>query len=155
ARPPRSTHARVGIGLSPNGDAAHSSAILTGGMLGLLAPLVVLRMATVIPDGTSLARELRAFARQVDADTKGAVNVKWYFGGIAGDDKEMQARVGRGQLDGAGAAGQLCEEAMPSMRATRVLGLLRGYEDAAWLGRQLRSVLDEEARAHGWVLLAA
>ena len=49
----------------------------------------VLRFATVIPQGTVWAREMQAFARDVaDGSTNNQVQLKWYLGGIAGDDFE-------------------------------------------------------------------
>src|SRR6476659_6363188 len=61
---------------------------------------VVLRLASVAPSGTAWARELKAFARDVEAATNGAVRIKWYLGAITGDEAESIARIGRKQLDG-------------------------------------------------------
>src|SRR5206468_969252 len=46
---------------------------------------VTLRLATIAPDGTAWAREVRAFNRDVEALTHGQVRFKWYLGAIAGD----------------------------------------------------------------------
>ncbi|MGZ3405855.1 MAG: hypothetical protein ACXVAN_05380, partial [Polyangia bacterium] len=56
------------------------------------SPAHVLRFATIAPDGTEWARLSRNFAREVEQGTDGEVQIKWYFGGIAGDEKEMIAR---------------------------------------------------------------
>ena len=40
---------------------------------------VTLRLATVAPDGTSWARELKAFGREISAATHDNVQVKWYM----------------------------------------------------------------------------
>src|SRR5205085_6254673 len=68
------------------------------------ADKMVWRMATAAPDSTNWARELRAFARDVEAGTEGQVAIKWYFGGIAGDEGEVMQRIGKAQLDGMAAA---------------------------------------------------
>ena len=53
----------------------------------------VLRMAAIAPEGTSWARELKAFARNLERATDGAVRVKWYLGGVAGDEAEEVERI--------------------------------------------------------------
>ncbi len=89
-----------------------------------LAAEVVIRMATVAPDGTSWARELKAFDREVQTVTHGQVRVKWYFGAIAGGEDEVKERIERNQLDGAASGGMMCQRVAPSMRVTRVMGEL-------------------------------
>src|SRR4030095_14718138 len=54
---------------------------------------VTLRMASVAPDGAAWAREFKAFAREVAASTQGQVQIKWYLGGIAGDELRQHERV--------------------------------------------------------------
>src|SRR5690348_8711845 len=79
-----------------------------------------LRLASIAPEGTAWAREIYAFGRDVSTQTSGALQVKWYMGGIAGDDVEMGHRMERGQLEGGGSAGHLCERLSPTLRALRV-----------------------------------
>src|SRR6478609_8035830 len=91
-------------------------------------------MAGIAPDGTAWARELRAFSREVESATHGELKVKWYLGGIAGDDAQMADRMAREQLDGAASAGMLCLRAAPSLRVLRVQGLVRTRDEARATG---------------------
>lgn len=116
---------------------------------------VTLRVAGIAPEGTAWARELRAFAREVDAGTHGAVRIKLYLGGVAGDDVEMGERLRRGQLDGAASAGMLCQKVMPSMRILRVRGLFQTRNEALHVIRQLGSTLRAEADAAGLELMGS
>jgi len=61
----------------------------------------VIRMATVVPEGTAWWREIRNFQNVVEKETGGQVRLKIYFGGIAGDELEVGERIRREQLDGA------------------------------------------------------
>src|SRR5436190_16618551 len=93
-------------------------------------PVTTLRIATVAPDGTEWAREARAFAREVETVTAGAVKLKWYFGALAGDEMSQLDRLKRGQLDGiAGTA--YCERFAPALAALDVVGMISRDEDAA------------------------
>ena len=61
---------------------------------------VTLRMAAIAPDGTEWARALKAFAQEVETQSKGELRMKWYLGGMAGDELTALDRIKRGQLDG-------------------------------------------------------
>ncbi|HSN33935.1 MAG TPA: TRAP transporter substrate-binding protein DctP, partial [Ideonella sp.] len=112
---------------------------------------VTLRMGTMAPAGTAWARELNAFAREVDARTSGQVRIKWYFGGISGDEPTMGERIRRGQLDGAASGGPLCETMAPSMRVMRVVGLLTTPEEAGFVAGRLWPVFESEFHGSGMV----
>src|SRR5207253_2207055 len=74
-----------------------------------LADNHVIRIATIVPDGTAYAREFRAFARELESVTNGSTKVKIYFGGVAGDELQVFDRIRRGQLDGVVSGGIICE----------------------------------------------
>jgi TRAP-type C4-dicarboxylate transport system substrate-binding protein len=113
-----------------------------------------IRMGTIAPDGTNWAREVHAFIRDVETSTRGAVSIKFYFGGIAGDENEMQARIARDQLDGAGAGGRLCESYSPAMRVMRLPGLFQTRGEASYILARLKDRIDTEMSAHGMINIA-
>lgn len=119
---------------------------------GASAEPLRLRLATPAPEGSSFARELHGFSREVLAKTDGHVEAKWYMGGIAGDELEQIDRMRRGQLDGAGLAIG-CERLAPSLRAVRVVGLVRSRDEASLVIRHLKPRIDEEMARAGFVAL--
>jgi TRAP-type C4-dicarboxylate transport system substrate-binding protein len=114
---------------------------------------VTLRLGTMAPDGTAWARELNAFSREVATRSHGQVRIKWYFGGITGDEPTMGERVRRGQLDGAASGGPLCEALSPSMRVMRVVGLLTTPREAAFVAARLWPIFEGEFHKSGMVAL--
>jgi TRAP-type C4-dicarboxylate transport system substrate-binding protein len=126
-------------------------------LLALAAPAsaepVVLRLATIAPDGTSWAREVRAFEREVETETNGGLRIKFYFGGVAGDEVESLDRIQRGQLDG-GAFSVACSRLAPSLRVMRVVGLLRRSEEAHYVLNRLQPTIEEEFKKSGFTHLA-
>ena len=108
-----------------------------------------LRMATLVPDGTAWARELKAFGREIEEGAH--VRVKFYWGGIAGDEREIIKRIKRGQLDGvAGAA--VCTDLAPSLQVTRLQGVFPSRDAHERLVRQIPHI-DEEFKKAGFVNL--
>jgi TRAP-type transport system periplasmic protein len=115
----------------------------------------VLRLATIAPDGTAWARELKAYAREVSDKTAGRVTLKIYYGGIAGDEMQVGERITRGQLDGAISGGALCGKLSPSMRVPMVQGVFQNREEAVHVMSGLNGLFDEELRAAGFTHLGA
>jgi TRAP-type C4-dicarboxylate transport system substrate-binding protein len=138
---------------APDVRALAALASLLAGAPSAQAQPVVLRMAAVAPDGTAWAHEGRIFERSVDAATRGAVRVKWYFGGIAGDDVESGQRVLRGQLDGVVSGGMLCLRQAPTLQPFRVVGMFRSRNEVLHVLRRLKSKIDAELDHAGFVNL--
>jgi TRAP-type C4-dicarboxylate transport system substrate-binding protein len=111
-----------------------------------------LRFATAAPDGTTWARELRAASRGVEQETHGAVRVKWYFGGIAGNELDVIDRIRRGQLDGATAT-VTCSRLAPSLRVSRIPGLFHSRSELHAALGMLRPTLEAEFHKAGLVNL--
>jgi TRAP-type transport system periplasmic protein len=117
-------------------------------------PQMRLRFATIAPDGTGWAREVKAFAREIETESNGRVGLHVYLGGIAGDDVEMGRRMRKDQLDGALSAGILCQEVAPAFAIFRVPGLVQDRAEESYVQTRLLPTLRQQARAHGTVLLA-
>jgi TRAP-type C4-dicarboxylate transport system substrate-binding protein len=115
----------------------------------------VLRMATVAPDGTAWAHEFRSFAGDVERKTQGRVRMKFYFGGIAGPEREVAERIRHGQLDGTIGGPPMCGEVMPSMRVTQIPGMFQSDAEARHVIHRLSARLASEAEQTGFEFLAA
>jgi len=117
------------------------------------ADAVRLRFATIAPEGTGWAREVKAFAREIETASNGRIAMHVYLGGIAGDDTEMGQRMRRDQLDGALSAGMLCQDVAPGFSIFRVPGLMQDRAEQGYVQTRLLPTLREEAHAHGMILL--
>jgi TRAP-type C4-dicarboxylate transport system substrate-binding protein len=111
-----------------------------------------LRLATVAPEGTAWAHQLKALGHEVEAATDGRVKMKWVFGGIAGVERETLDRIRRGQLDGM-AASHFCEKLAPTLRVMRTFGVLRTRAEERYVVQRLRDQIDGELEKEGFVEL--
>jgi TRAP-type C4-dicarboxylate transport system substrate-binding protein len=114
----------------------------------------IIRMASVAPEGTAWAREIHAISREVEQLTHGTVKLKWYLGGIAGNELQMAERVKHDQLDGVASGGMLCTRLSPSMRALGLMGLFQSRGEAAYVAGRLKPALDAEFARSGFANLA-
>jgi TRAP-type C4-dicarboxylate transport system substrate-binding protein len=115
-----------------------------------LAEPVTLRFATPAPDGTAWARLFRTMGREIETDSKGTVLTKFYFSGIAGDERQMLERLKKNQLDAVLSGGMMCMALSPSMRVLRLLGLFQSREEASYALGRLRDTIDKEFAAAGF-----
>lgn len=116
---------------------------------------VVLKFASVAPDGSVLAQEIKRWGADIDAATGGKLKVKWYFNGVAGDELEQGDRMMKGQLDGSAGGQMFCNRIIPSMRVTRLPGVFQSRDEAADAINRLQPEMVKEAHDHGFVLLTA
>jgi TRAP-type C4-dicarboxylate transport system substrate-binding protein len=116
-------------------------------------PPVVLRFATVAPEGSPWARELINMTRQLELATDGRVHIKWYFNAVAGDELEQLERLKRGQLDGSGSGQLLCEQLAPSLRISHIPGAFQDRDEASAVLAGLRPIFDREAHDAGFTIL--
>jgi TRAP-type C4-dicarboxylate transport system substrate-binding protein len=115
-------------------------------------PDFVLRLATIAPEGTPWARELKAYAHNLETATEGRVRVKIYYGGVAGDELEQEQRIQRGQLDGSISGGMLCERVAPSMVVARLPAMFQNREEAIEVMNNLEPTLEAEAHKAGFAM---
>jgi len=66
----------------------------------LPAYAVTLKIATVTPEGSQWMKDMRAGAKVIKERTEGRVVVKYYGGGIKGDDKKVLGQIRIRQLQG-------------------------------------------------------
>lgn len=74
-----------------------------------------IKIATIAPDGSVWVREMRAAAAQVQAQTQGRVGVKFFPGGVMGNDAVVLRKIRLGQLQGGAVPGSdvtgVCQDA--------------------------------------------
>ncbi len=132
------------------------STVVVLGILGTAAVAQakqVLRLGTVAPEGTSWARELKLLAQRVEEATHGELSIKYYWGGMAGDEDMEAERVKKQQLDGIVSGGMLCQHVSPSMEILALPGLFQNDDEATYVMRQLRPTLEKEANDSGYALV--
>lgn len=66
------------------------------------APLAAqtLKIATIAPESSSWMKDMKAGAKVIEQSTDGRVKLKFYGGGVQGNDKQVQRKMRTGQLHG-------------------------------------------------------
>lgn len=91
---------------------------------------VVIKFATLAPEGSTWMTVMTELDRELQSKTAGQVKFKMYPGGVSGDEKDVVKKVRIGQLHAAGFTGVGLGEIAPEVRVL----------DAPWLIRDAREL---------------
>ena len=87
------------------GGSVIAAAVALGGLVATLVPAatahaVTLKIATLAPGGSSWLNEMKATGDAIEKATDGRVKLKFYPGGVMGNDKKVLRKMRIGQLHG-------------------------------------------------------
>jgi TRAP-type C4-dicarboxylate transport system substrate-binding protein len=108
------------------------------------------KIATLAPEGSSWMKLFHDWQKGVETRTEGRVKVKFYAGGIQGDERDCLRKIRLGQLSGAAITGIGLSAVAPEVR---VLDIARTYEELDQLRAALNTTLRKKFEEHGFVLL--
>jgi len=112
--------------------------------LALVAPAhaETLKIATVTPEGSAWMKEMRESARLVKERTNGRVEIKYYGGGVMGNDTKVLGRIRIGSLQGAAVTPSAVAAQYPDMNLLGLPLIFDTEDEAAFV----RARLDEKLR---------
>lgn len=130
---------------------AHANAPVEPGAAAL--DPVTIKIATVAPEGSTWMNVLEDVKRQVYLRTRGRVNLRFYPGGIAGEEGTVLEKIHYGQLHGAGLTGVGMGEILPASRIMELPFYFDDYADYDYVLEALRPEFEEGFRENGFELL--
>ncbi len=79
--------------------------LLVLGVTTLCEAKTVFKIATLAPDGSSWMKEMRAAAKSIETQSEGRVSIRFYPGGVMGNDNSVLRKIRMGQLQGGAITG--------------------------------------------------
>ena len=128
-----------------------AAALLTGSA-GAQSP-VVLKIATIAPDGSPWHDVLLELAQRWRDVSHGAVQVKLYAGGSQGDEAELVRKVRIGLLQGVAVTSSGLDTISPGFSAFSVPLLIESYEELDYVRDRISPRLTQSLSDHGFVVL--
>jgi TRAP-type C4-dicarboxylate transport system substrate-binding protein len=104
-------------------------ALLAAILLAGSAGSATLKIATVAPEGSAWMREMRAAAAAVKERTEGRVRLKFYPGGVMGNDKTVLRKIRAGQLQGGAFTSGSLASVYPELELYGIPLLYRSYDE--------------------------
>lgn len=110
-----------------------------------------LKMATLAPKTVGWARHIRKIMHPaIKKATNGQVQLKWYWGGVMGDDRDYVQKMKIGQLDGAALSGQGVVLACPEMAVVELPFMFENYAEVDYIRKTMRDEFDQIASQNGY-----
>ena len=118
-----------------------------------LAAAKTLKIATIVPEGSSWMVEMRRAADEVAERTAGRVQLKFYPGGVMGNDKTVLRKVRAGQLQGGAFTSGALAAVYPDIELYSLPFLFRDYGEVSHVRQQMDAKLSAGLETAGFVPL--
>ena len=102
-----------------------------------------IKLATIAPEGSSWMVQMRSGAKEIKERTEGRVAVKFYGGGVMGNDKKVLRKIRIGQLQGGAFTATALAERYPALNLYGIPMLFRSLDEVDYV----RQRLDERLRS--------
>jgi TRAP-type C4-dicarboxylate transport system substrate-binding protein len=127
---------------------------LIAALLLLSAPTpllaVTLKIATLAPDGTSWMQAMREGAAEVEKNTAGRVQIRFYPGGVMGNDSSMLRKIRVGQLQGCTLTGGGLASIYPDSQVYSLPFLFRSLKEVDYVRKQIDPLFLQELEKRGF-----
>ena len=119
----------------------------------LYAKKIVIKMATLAPEGTEWHGLLVELGQEWKKATNGDVRLRIYPGGVVGDERDMVRKIRIGQIHGAAITTEGMTEVNQYFTAFNYPLLFQDYDDVDFVRSQLKDELYNESEKNGFKLL--
>lgn len=119
----------------------------------LAAAPAAVKFATLAPEGSTWMKVLTELSKDLEKETGGGLKLKFYAGGVAGDEKDVVKKMRIGQLHAAGLTGVGLGEVAPETRLLDAPWLFRDHAELEAVRAKLTKDLEAGLDKGGFVLL--
>ncbi len=125
----------------------------TAGAAGKPRAKVEIKIATIAPEGSTWMRIMEQLDAQIREKTAGEAGLRFYPGGVQGDESVVLRKIRAGQLQGGGFTGVGLGEIAPELRVMEIPFLFRDLDEVRAVQAKMEPVFDQKLRDQGWELL--
>jgi TRAP-type C4-dicarboxylate transport system substrate-binding protein len=112
-----------------------------------------LKIATLAPAGTTWMKEMKAGASLITERTGGRVKLKFYPGGVMGNDQSVHRKIKIGQLHGGAFTPGGLAQVDSSIQALSLPMMFSTFEEIDYVRARMDPVIKQQMEASGFVLL--
>ena len=115
------------------------------------AEAATLKIATVTPEGSQWMKDMRASAKEIKERTEGRVQIKYYGGGVMGNDQKVLGRIRIGGLQGGAFTPSTLASQYPDLNLYGLPLVFDSEEEAAYVRQRMDERLSAGLEEAGWV----
>ena len=117
------------------------------------AEAATLKIATLAPAGTTWMNEMQAGADVIERRTEGRVRLKFYPGGVMGNDQSVHRKIRIGQLHGGAFTPGAMADADNSIQLLGLPMLFRSLQEVDYVRERMDEELKQRMSGNGFVVL--
>lgn len=110
-----------------------------------------LKIASIAPEGSQWMQEMRKGATVIKERSNGRVNLKFYGGGVMGNEKSVLRKMRVGQLHGGVFTGGGLSEIDPNLQLYSLLFTFRNMDEVDYVRKRMDQTLLDELERAGYV----
>lgn len=115
------------------------------------AEAATLKIATVTPEGSQWMQEMRASAKEIRERTDGRVDIKYYGGGVMGNDAKVLGRIRIGALQGGAFTPTSLSAIYPDLNLYGLPMVFDSEDEAAYVREKMDEELETGLESAGYV----
>ena len=119
--------------------------------LSFTVEAATLKIATIAPDGTEWMKAMRNAAKVVETKTQGRVKLRFYPGGVMGNDKSILRKIRIGQLHGGAITGGGLTSIYPDAQVYNLPFRFRTLDEVDYVRKHMDPLLIEGIRKKGFI----
>jgi TRAP-type C4-dicarboxylate transport system substrate-binding protein len=123
-------------------------------LLAATAQAKTLKIATLVPDGSSWLVEMREAGEEIAGKTGGRVKLKFYPGGVMGNEKTVLRKMRAGQLHGGAFTSGALARIHPDAELYSLPLLFRSYDEVAHVRQHMDGAIRQGLAEKGFEVLA-
>ena len=120
-------------------------------MFSLPLHAATLKIATVTPEGSQWMKDMRASAKEIKELTDGRVQIKYYGGGVMGNDQKVLSRIRIGSLQGGAFTPTALAGQYSDLNLYGLPMVFDSEEEAAYVRSRLDATLSQGLEKAGYV----
>ena len=113
-----------------------------------------LKMASLAPKNVGWAKNIRNVIHPaLERISKGNLKIKWFWGGVMGDDQDYIELMKAGKLDGAALTSYGLVLACPEMAVLELPFMFNNYDEIDYIREKMRETFDKAFEKNGFKLI--
>ncbi len=115
------------------------------------AGAIRLKIATLSPDGSVWMEKMRQGADEIEKRTSGRVNIRYYPGGVMGDDRAVLQKIRIGQLQGGALVSGSLADVFPENQIYGLPLKFKSFEEVDYVRQHMDAMITEGLEKGGFV----
>lgn len=117
------------------------------------AGAMTLKIATIAPEGTAWVTQMRAAGKKIHQETQGRVKLKFYPGGVMGNESSVLRKMRIGQLHGGAFTAGSLSKLYPDIQIYSLPMLFKDFEEVNYVRKRIDPKLKQGLAKKGLVAL--